>query len=104
MNNIIDSVLGGNVTFHTAFLYLMFIILIIFFLAPEFKTVQLEVSKILRGKVLVGHSLKNDFEVGLFLNYYFFNLLVQLLTIILLTCNFVKYLITNLLLFNFVTI
>ncbi|XP_022783014.1 RNA exonuclease 4-like isoform X2 [Stylophora pistillata] len=31
--------------------------------APEFKTVQLEVSKILKEKILVGHSLKNDLEV-----------------------------------------
>lgn len=31
--------------------------------APEFKTVQLEVSRILKEKILVGHSLKNDLEV-----------------------------------------
>lgn len=33
--------------------------------APEFKTVQLEVSRILKEKILVGHSLKNDLEVSL---------------------------------------
>jgi len=31
--------------------------------APDFKTVQLEVSKLLRGKILVGHALKNDLTV-----------------------------------------
>jgi len=31
--------------------------------APDFKTVQLEVSKLLRGKILVGHALKNDLMV-----------------------------------------
>ncbi|KAJ7392102.1 REX4, RNA exonuclease 4 [Desmophyllum pertusum] len=31
--------------------------------APDFKTVQLEVSKLLKGKILVGHALKNDLEV-----------------------------------------
>lgn len=37
--------------------------------APEFKTVQLEVSRILKEKILVGHSLKNDLEVSLVLDY-----------------------------------
>jgi len=31
--------------------------------APDFKTVQFEVSKLLRGKILVGHALKNDLAV-----------------------------------------
>ncbi|KAL9978571.1 hypothetical protein ACROYT_G016104 [Oculina patagonica] len=31
--------------------------------APDFKTVQLRVSKLLEGKILVGHALKNDLEV-----------------------------------------
>ncbi|KAM7451772.1 REX4 [Porites harrisoni] len=36
--------------------------------APDFKTVQLEVSKLLRGRILVGHALKNDLAV-LFLDH-----------------------------------
>ena len=36
--------------------------------APDFKTVQLEVSKLLRGKILVGHALKNDLAVSCFIN------------------------------------
>jgi len=31
--------------------------------APDFKAVQLEVSKILNGRILVGHALKNDLAV-----------------------------------------
>ena len=37
---------------------------IILFSAPDFKTVQNKVSKLLKGQVLVGHALKNDLKVG----------------------------------------
>ena len=36
---------------------------IILFSAPDFKTVQLEVSKLLKGRILVGHALRNDLAV-----------------------------------------
>ncbi|XP_068708253.1 RNA exonuclease 4-like isoform X2 [Montipora foliosa] len=36
--------------------------------APDFKTVQFNVSKLLKGRILVGHSLKNDLAV-LFLGH-----------------------------------
>ncbi|XP_067054985.1 uncharacterized protein [Acropora muricata] len=36
--------------------------------APDFKTVQNKVSKLLKGQVLVGHALKNDLKV-LFLSH-----------------------------------
>lgn len=36
--------------------------------APDYKTVQQQVSDLLKGKVLIGHALKNDFDV-LLLNH-----------------------------------
>ena len=36
--------------------------------APEFKDVQAEVSELMKGKILVGHSIKHDLKV-LFLDH-----------------------------------
>lgn len=36
-------------------------------LALPFKTVQKEVAEILKGRIVVGHALENDFKVLLFI-------------------------------------
>ena len=37
---------------------------LIIFVAEEFNVVQKEVSGLLKGKILVGHALRNDLKVG----------------------------------------
>lgn len=38
--------------------------IILFFVAEEFTVVQKEVSDLLKGRILVGHALRNDLKVG----------------------------------------
>jgi len=36
----------------------------VLFSGEDFKTVQKEVADILKGRILVGHALRNDLKVG----------------------------------------